>query len=90
MWLRAVLWGLVDSKKLAGGVVSLWWGKESKVVSEDRYIFPAARRSSRANYLENGYNLGKQLKLPQTATLAIRAPEKSVHCFLRSLRAAVF
>ena len=56
MWLRAVLWGLVDSEKLAGGVVSLWWGKESEVVSEDRYIFPAARRSSRANYLENGYN----------------------------------
>jgi hypothetical protein len=30
-------------------------------------------------------NLGKQLKLPQTATLAIRAPEKSVYCFLQSL-----
>ena len=35
-------------------------------------------------------NLGKQLKLPQTATLAIRAPEKSVYCFLRSLRAGGF
>ena len=35
-------------------------------------------------------NLGKQLKLPQTATLAIRAPEKSVYCFLQSLRAGDF
>jgi len=35
-------------------------------------------------------NLGKQLKLPQTATLALRAPEKLVYRFLRSLRAADF
>ena len=35
-------------------------------------------------------NLGKQLKLPQTATLALRAPEKSVYRFLRSLRAVDF
>lgn len=33
-------------------------------------------------------NLGKQFKLPQTATLALRAPEKSVCHSLRSLRAA--
>ena len=35
-------------------------------------------------------NLGKQLKLPQTATLSLRAPEKSVYCSLRSLRAMGF
>ena len=33
-------------------------------------------------------NLGKQLKLPQTATMALRAPEKSVYRSVRSLRAA--
>ena len=35
-------------------------------------------------------NLGKQLKLPQTASLALRAPERSVYCSLRSLREADF
>ena len=35
-------------------------------------------------------NLGKKLKLPQTATLALRAPEKSVYYSLRSSCASVF
>lgn len=35
-------------------------------------------------------NLGRQLKLPQVATLALRAPEKSVYCSPRSLHAGDF